>query len=68
MHLDSKADGNTISYELFKTLENIHLKDIDVVFQSYTGHMTQAFGMCKLDFNVSELIFGDKFFVTLSKI
>ena len=62
---DSSTDGNTISYELFKTLKNVHLKDIDAVFRSYTGHMTRAFGMCKLELNVSELIYGDKFFVTL---
>ena len=27
--------------------------------------MTRALGMCKLELNVSELIYGDKFFVTL---
>ena len=63
--IDTGADGNTISYEMFKTLKNVHLKDTDAVFRSYTGHMTRALGMCKLDLNVSELICGDKFFVTL---
>ena len=32
--INSGADGNTISYKLFKTLKNVHLSDIDVVFQS----------------------------------
>ena len=63
--IDSGADGNTISYELFKQIKNLHLSDTDAVFRSYTGHMTRALGMCKLELNVSELICGDKFFVTL---
>ena len=63
-----RADGNTIFYEMFKTLKNIHLKDTDAVFRSYTGHMTRALGMCKLDLNVSKLICGDKFFVTQPKM
>ena len=66
--IDFGADGNTISYEMFKPLKHVNLKDIDDVFQSYTGHKTQAFGVCKLDLNVSELICKDKFFVTLPKM
>ena len=41
---------------------------IDAVFQAYTSHTTRAFGMCKLDLNVSELICKDKFFVTLPEM
>ena len=63
--IDSRLDGSTISYELLKTLKNVYLKDINVVFQSYTCHKTRVFGVCKLDLDVSELICGDKFFVTL---
>ena len=66
--IDSGADGNTILYELFRKLEDVKLIEIDVVFQTYTGHTTKAFGMCKLDLNVSELICRDKFFVTLPEM
>ena len=62
--IDFGVDRNTISYELFQTLNNVNLIDIDDVFQAYTSHTTKAFGMCKLDLNVSKLICGDKFFVT----
>ena len=41
------------------------LIEIDAVFQADIGYQIQAFCMCKLDLNVSELICGDKFFVTL---
>ena len=66
--IDSEVDGNTISYELFWTLKNVNLIDTDAMFWAYIGHTTQAFGMCKLDLNVSELICGDKFFVTLPEM
>ena len=48
--IDSGADGNTISYELFRKLEDVKLIEMDVVFQAYMGHTTRAFGMCKLRF------------------
>ena len=66
--IDSQANGNTISYELFQTLKNVNLIDIGDMFQAYTGHTIRAFGMCKLDLNVSELICKDKFFVTLPEM
>ena len=66
--IDSGADSNTILYELFRKLEDVKLIETDVVFQAYTGHTTRAFGMCKLDLNVSELICGEKFFVTLPEM
>ena len=55
-------------YELFWKLQDVKLIETDVVFQAYTGHTTRAFGMCKLDLNVSELIYGDKVFVTLPEM
>ena len=66
--IDLGADGNTILYELFRKLEDVKLIETDAVFQAYMGHKTRAFGMCKLELNVSELICGDKFFVTLPKM
>ena len=66
--IDSRADGNTISYVLFRKLKDVKLIEIDAMFQAYTGHTTRSFGMCKLYLNVSELICGDKFFVTLPKM
>ena len=62
---DSRSDGNTILNELFWKLKDVKLIKINAVFQAYTTHTTRAFGMCKLELNVSELIYGDKFFVTL---
>ena len=62
------VDGNTISYELFWTLKNVNLIDIDAMFHAYNGNTTRAFGMYKLELNVSELICEDKFFVTLSEM
>ena len=62
--IDSGADGNTISYELFQKLKNVHLKETNAMFKSFTGHTTKAQGVCELLLHVSELICGDKFFVT----
>ena len=62
--IDSGADGNTISYELFQKLRNVHLKETKAMFKSFTGHTTKAQGVCELLLHVSELICGDKFFVT----
>ena len=66
--IDSGAYGNTISYELFHTLNNVNLINIDTVFQAYIGNTKKEFGMFKLDLNVSELICGYKFFVTQPEI
>ena len=66
--IDSGTDGNTILYELFKKLEDMKLIEIEAIFQAYMGHNTREFGLCKLDLNVSELICGDKFFVTLPEM
>ena len=66
--IDSGVDGNTISYELFQKLKDVKLIEIDAVFEANIGHKMQAFGMCSLDLNVSELICGEKFFVTLPKM
>ena len=63
--IDSGGDGNTISYKLFRKLEDVKLLAPGAVLQDYMGHTTRSFGICKLELNVSELICGDKFFVTL---
>ena len=44
------------------------LIETNAMFEAYTGHKMQASGMCKLDLNVSQLICGDKFFVTLPEM
>ena len=66
--IDFGADGKTISYALFREFKDVKLIEIDVGFEAYTSHKTRAFGMCKLDLNVSELICRDKFFVTLPEM
>ena len=66
--IDSRVDGNTILYNLFRRLADVKLIETNAVFEAFIVHTTRAFGMCKLDLNVSELICGDKFFVTLPKM
>ena len=39
------ADANTISYELYTKLQDAQLKQIDAVFEAYTGHQTKALGV-----------------------
>ena len=41
--IDSRADGNTISYELYTKLQVEQLTQTHAVFQAYTGHHI-AFG------------------------
>ena len=38
--IDSGADGNTISYELFQQLPYVRLKETKAMFKSFTGHMS----------------------------
>ena len=67
--IDSRIDSNTIAYELFQQINNGELKETRVVFQSYTSHTAKALCMCLLiRLCVSELIYGDKFFVTKLKL
>ena len=40
--IDSGADGNTISYELFQQLTNVSLKETKAIVKSFTGHTTKA--------------------------
>lgn len=62
--IDSWADGNTISYELYQTLKNVDLQETNAVFKAYTGATVKARGMCHIMLHVRELMCGDKFFVT----
>ena len=62
--IDSRVDGNTISYKLFQKLKNVNLKETNAMFKYFTGHTTKAQGVCEMLLHVSELICGDKFFVT----
>ena len=62
--IDSGADGNTISYEIFQQLTNVNLKETKAMFKAFTGHTTKVQGVCEVLLYVSELICGDKFFVT----
>ena len=36
--IDSGADKNTISYELYTKLQDAQLTQIDAMFEAYTGH------------------------------
>ena len=56
--IDSRADGNTIFYELYTKLQDAQLMQTNAVFQAYTSHKTKALGCCELQ------ICRDKFFVT----
>ena len=62
--IDSEADRNTISYELYTKLQDAQLTQTDAVFEAYTSHQTKAFGCCALPMFVNEVTCGDKFFVT----
>ena len=39
--IDSGADGNTISYELYKQLKGVELQKTTTTFKSFTGHKTK---------------------------
>lgn len=62
--LDTGADGNTISFELFACLNNIQITQTKAQFKDYSGHVTPAFGVCTLMINVEGLTCGDEFFIT----
>ena len=46
--IDTGSDCNTISYELFQTLNDVALQPTNVVLQSFTSHITQPKGVCNL--------------------
>ena len=62
--IDSGANGNTISYELYKQLKDVELQKTTTTFKSFTGHKTKPHGVCMLQVFIDELTYGDKFFVT----
>ena len=62
--IDSGANGNTISYELYKKLKGLELHGTTTMFKSFIGHKTKPHGVCRLQVFVDELSYGDKFFVT----
>ena len=62
--LDTGADDNIISYELFKCLNDIQLVPTSVHFQDYSGHLAPAFGCCVIKMFVQGLTCEDEFFVT----
>ena len=66
--IDTGADGNTISHELFESLHDIELNETNTQFQDYSRHTAPAFGLCELPIFVKELICGDEFFVTQPKL
>ena len=62
--IDSEANKNTISYELYKQLKGVELYETTTTFKSFTRHKTKPHGVCMLQVFVDELTCGDKFFVT----
>ena len=66
--IDSGANGNTISHELYKQLKEVELHKTTTTFKSFTGHKTKPHGVCMLQVFVDELTCGDKFFVTQARL
>ena len=62
--IDSGVDRNTISYELYKQLKGVELKETSTTFKLFTGHKTKLCGVCMLQVFVDELTYRDKFFFT----
>ena len=66
--IDTRLDCNTISYELFQTLNDVALQPTNAILRSFTSHITQPKGVCNLSVHVERLNCrlncGDKFFVT----
>ena len=62
--IDTGSDCNTISYDLFQTLNDVVLRPTNAVLKSFTSHITQPKGVCNLMVHVERLSCGDKFFVT----
>ena len=66
--IDSGADGDTDSYELYTKLQDTQLVQTNAVFQAYMGHQAKALGCCKLHMLVNELTCGDKFFIIQARM
>ena len=62
--IDSGANGNTMSYQFYKQLMGVELRDTTTMLKSFLGHKTRPHGFCMLQVFVDELSCGDKFFVT----
>ena len=62
--IDSGADGNTISYELYIQLKGVELHKTTTMLKSFTGQKTKRHGVCMMKVYINELSYGDKFFVT----
>ena len=62
--IDSGANENTISYELYKQLKGVELPKTTTTFKSFTSHKTKPHRVCMLHVFVDELSCGDKFFFT----
>ena len=61
---DMGSDCNTVSYELFQTLNDVALQATNAILRSFTSHITQPKGVCNLIVHVEQLNCGDKFLVT----
>ena len=46
--IDTGLDCNTISYELFQTLNDVALQPTNAVLRSFTSYTTQPRGVCNL--------------------
>ena len=46
--INSGADGNTISYELYKQLKGVELHKTTTTFKSFTGQKVKLHGVCVL--------------------
>ena len=62
--LDTGADDNIISYELFACLNDVKLTPTLVHFKDYSRHLASSFGRCVIKMFVQGLTCGDEFFVT----
>ncbi|WP_232819258.1 hypothetical protein, partial [Homoserinimonas sp. OAct 916] len=61
--IDTGADCNTISFELFQQLKGVELQPTNATLKAFTNHSIKARGTSELIVFVDELICGDKFFV-----
>ena len=62
--LDTGADENTISYEVFACLNDVKLTPTKVHFKDYSGNLAPTLGRCVIKMFVQGLTSGDEFFVT----
>ena len=62
--LDTGADDNIISYEVFACLNNVKLTLTKVHFKDYSKYLAPALGRCIIKMFVQGLTCGDEFFAT----